>query len=194
MTKHAEVNKVIDDVLVTLKRNTPAEIDTAAVGDKVWSRLDPNGRAGLLAAYVGRIQCRLMARERCRLLDTQTTKREKEEMAQAETAMADFMNPLLFELKLQETYPTGDGTTWVPRMELNLEERAAFSDALGHELDTKAAHKRAFDAETQDLKARDYFDEKGWPRGSERRVYAEQMALIKADAEATKNQVSDVQP
>lgn len=90
--------------------------------------------------------------------------REQDEKAAREAALKQEQS----EFELEPYCPTGKRDEWVLREEMTLDERWAFSALLGSEIVTKTEHKRVFDAETQKLINKEYFDDKGRPKNSRR--------------------------
>lgn len=146
------------------------------LGDMAHERLDPYHRAPGAVAYNSTMYCRILARDYCAKHDIRARAAEAEAAAITAAVISAYTNPALFEL--QPSYPVGDGSGYVKRLEMSIAERGAFSDALGREIGTKSRHKAAFDKETEDLIAGGHFAEDGLPVHSERRVYGEQPPLI----------------
>ncbi|WP_434110423.1 hypothetical protein [Paraburkholderia caffeinilytica] len=149
-SEHAEIIALVDQTLSDMRKRNETVVRQDEIGDKVADLLDPMHRAPHLAAFASRMMCREYARARLRNFN-------REMRANQQGA---------FEL---EPYcPTGNGDEYVLRLEMTLEERAAFSQALGNEIETKAEHRKAFDAETRKLIGENYFDERGRPKNSRR--------------------------
>jgi hypothetical protein len=161
MSEHAEIMVLVDQVISDMKHRNEVSINPNVVGDKVAALTDPTRRSPHLAAYGNRMKCHDFARERLRA-------RELAERQEREAAMRDAQG----EFVLEPYCPTGTGDEWVQREEMTLDERTAFSESLGKEIETKSAHKEAFDAETRQFILADRFDERGRPRHS-RRVFAD---------------------
>lgn len=157
MSEHSDVFDLLDTVVGDMKRRREPSVNPNGIGDKLAGLLDPARRATHLGAYAQRMQCRAWAREYMRT-------REQDEKAAREAALKQEQS----EFELEPYCPTGKRDEWVLREEMTLDERWAFSALLGSEIVTKTEHKRVFDAETQKLINKEYFDDKGRPKNSRR--------------------------
>ena len=174
MSERAATMAAIEAAYQLLQGN--GEVAADKVGDMAHQQLDPHGLAPAAVAHNSAMYCRILARDYCARHDFKTRAAEVQAAAMAAAVIDAYTNPALFEL--QASYPTGDGSHYVKRLEMSIVERNTFSDALGREIGTKSRHKLAFDQETEDLIAAGHFAEDGLPVNSERRVYSEQPRLL----------------